>query len=83
MEAIHGILYGFGVALQPMNLLACFTGVFIGTLIGVLPGLGPAAGTAILIPVTFYVVEKLGHRKDKGGHEPPKEPIAPHGGGAA
>jgi HAE1 family hydrophobic/amphiphilic exporter-1 len=25
-----------------------------------------------IIPATFYLVEKLGHRKDKGGHAPPK-----------
>jgi len=27
-----------------------------------------------IIPAMFYLVEKLGHRKDKGGHEPPKKP---------
>jgi len=27
-----------------------------------------------IIPATFYLVEKLAHRKDKGGHEPPKKP---------
>jgi hydrophobic/amphiphilic exporter-1 (mainly G- bacteria), HAE1 family len=26
-----------------------------------------------IIPATFYLVEKLAHRKDKGGHEPPKK----------
>ena len=50
MEIIQGVLNGFQVAIQPINLLYCFIGVFIGTLVGVLPGLGPAA--AIALPAT-------------------------------
>ena len=39
----------------------------------VIGGMGAASVIAIfLIPVTFYVVEKLGHRKAKGGEEPHK-----------
>src|SRR5262249_48163367 len=53
MEIFQGLLYGFQVALQPINLLYCFIGVFIGTLVGVLPGLGPAAAIALLLPSTF------------------------------
>ena len=53
MEIVQGVLYGFQVALQPVNLLHCFAGVFIGTLVGVLPGLGPAAAIALLLPSTF------------------------------
>ena len=53
MEIFHGVVYGFQVALQPVNLLYCFVGVFIGTLVGVLPGLGPAAAIALLLPSTF------------------------------
>ncbi|MDD2320821.1 MAG: efflux RND transporter permease subunit, partial [Geobacteraceae bacterium] len=35
-------------------------------------GMTAASFIAIfLIPVTFYVVEKLGHRADKGSHSPP------------
>ncbi len=48
-------LYGFQVALQPLNLLHCFFGVLVGTLVGVLPGLGPGAAIALLLPVTFHV----------------------------
>src|SRR5882762_4423909 len=44
---------GFAVSLQPLNLLACFAGVFIGTLIGVLPGIGPVATMSMLFPVTY------------------------------
>jgi putative tricarboxylic transport membrane protein len=53
LDVFHGVLYGFQVALQPINLLYCFVGVFIGTLVGVLPGLGPAAAIALLLPSTF------------------------------
>src|SRR5206468_3553202 len=53
VEIVQGVLYGFQVALQPINLLYCFVGVLIGTLVGVLPGLGPAAAIALLLPSTF------------------------------
>jgi putative tricarboxylic transport membrane protein len=53
MEIFQGLLYGFQVALQPINLFYCFVGVFIGTLVGVLPGVGPAAAIALLLPSTF------------------------------
>jgi putative tricarboxylic transport membrane protein len=53
MEIIQGVLNGFHVAFQPINLLYCFIGVFIGTLVGVLPGLGPAAAIALLLPSTY------------------------------
>src|SRR5512134_3486804 len=50
---LHDLLYGFGVALQLPNLLACFIGVLVGTLIGVLPGIGPVGAMSILLPITF------------------------------
>jgi putative tricarboxylic transport membrane protein len=53
MEIFQSVLYGFEVALQPLNLIYCFFGVLIGTLVGVLPGLGPAAAIALLLPTTF------------------------------
>ncbi len=55
MEIIQGLLDGFGVALQPLNLMWCFVGVFLGTVIGVLPGLGPPATIAMLLPLTFHM----------------------------
>jgi putative tricarboxylic transport membrane protein len=54
MDVFSSLLYGFGVALQPVNLLYCLLGVFIGTLVGVLPGLGPTAAIALLLPSTFH-----------------------------
>lgn len=55
MEFLDPVISGFGVVLEPMNLLYCLIGVLIGMLIGVLPGLGPAATIAILLPLTFAV----------------------------
>ena len=53
MGPVEGLVYGFGVALAPANLLACFVGVLIGTVVGVLPGIGPIGAMALLIPSTF------------------------------
>lgn len=50
---MHGLLYGFSVALTPTNLLACLIGVITGTIVGVLPGIGPVGGMALLLPSTF------------------------------
>jgi len=55
MDLLHSVLMGFGVVLQPMNLLFCFIGVLIGTLVGVLPGLGPTAAMSLLLPTTFHM----------------------------
>ncbi|MFK8250892.1 tripartite tricarboxylate transporter permease [Ancylobacter terrae] len=53
MDILNGLGHGFGIALQPANLLWCFVGCFLGTVIGILPGLGPAATIAILMPLTL------------------------------
>ena len=53
MEALGGLLTGFGVILTPENLYLCFLGSLIGTLVGVLPGVGPLAALALLLPITF------------------------------
>ena len=53
MEILGHLAFGFGIALQPINLLYAFIGCLVGTLIGVLPGLGPAGGMALLIPLTY------------------------------
>ncbi|GAA1904793.1 tripartite tricarboxylate transporter permease [Nocardioides lentus] len=52
---VNAFVEGFGVVLQPSNLLFCLIGVLIGMFIGVLPGLGPAATIAILLPVTYAI----------------------------
>src|SRR5437868_4097032 len=53
MEAIGGLLTGFGVILTLDNLFVCFLGSLIGTLVGVLPGVGPLASLALLLPIAF------------------------------
>jgi putative tricarboxylic transport membrane protein len=50
---IDNVLFGLGVALQPVNLLLCFVGVTIGTMVGILPGLGPVGAMSLLLPVTY------------------------------
>src|SRR5437899_7051839 len=53
MDTLINVAHGFGVALQPVNLIYCFIGVFIGTLVGVLPGIGPISAMSLLLPVTL------------------------------
>jgi putative tricarboxylic transport membrane protein len=53
MDILAGLAQGFSVALQPINLLYCFLGVFVGTLVGVLPGIGPVSAMSLLLPVTL------------------------------
>ncbi len=51
--ALTDLWYGFGVALEPHNLLWCFVGVMVGNMVGVLPGMGPLATISMLLPLTF------------------------------
>jgi TctA family transporter len=46
---------GLLVALQPINLMYCFIGVFLGTFIGVLPGIGSMAAISMILPLSFYL----------------------------
>ena len=55
MDIVSGMLHGFAVALEPVNLWWCFVGVFLGTVVGILPGLGPPATIAMLLPLTFQM----------------------------
>jgi putative tricarboxylic transport membrane protein len=55
LETVTNLLYGFGVCLQPANLLYCFCGVLMGTLVGVLPGISSASAIALLIPITVKI----------------------------
>jgi TctA family transporter len=51
--SLESLWYGFGVALEPHNLMFCFIGVLVGNMVGVLPGMGPLATISILLPLTF------------------------------
>lgn len=53
LESLTSLIYGFGVALEPINIFYVFVGVFAGTIIGMLPGLGPISALALMIPMTF------------------------------
>lgn len=55
METFSLLLEGFGVALQPINLMWALVGSLLGTAIGILPGIGPALTIALLLPVTVSV----------------------------
>ncbi len=52
-QSLSSVLYGFGVALTPHNLLWAFFGVVSGNLIGVLPGMGALSAISILLPLTY------------------------------
>jgi TctA family transporter len=52
-KTLTDLWYGFGVALQPHNLMWSFVGVLIGNLIGVLPGMGALSAMSILLPLTY------------------------------
>jgi len=53
--ALDSLWYGFGIALEPGNLLWCFVGVLIGNIVGVLPGMGVMATVSIILPLTFVM----------------------------
>lgn len=55
METIQALGNGFGVALQPVNILYCLFGVILGTIVGVLPGIGPSGAIALLLPSTYHI----------------------------
>jgi putative tricarboxylic transport membrane protein len=52
MEALQGLIAGFGVALTLHNLMWALVGCALGTAVGVLPGVGPAVTIALLLPLT-------------------------------
>jgi putative tricarboxylic transport membrane protein len=55
LDLFNYLIMGFQVALQPLNLFYCFTGVLIGTLVGVLPGIGPVTAMSLLLPATYHI----------------------------
>jgi putative tricarboxylic transport membrane protein len=52
-QSLIDLWYGFGIALQPHNLMWSFVGVLIGNLIGVLPGMGALSAISMLLPLTY------------------------------
>ncbi len=52
-QSLHDLGYGFGLALEPHNLMWCLAGVLLGNLIGVLPGTGALTSISMLLPLTY------------------------------
>ena len=52
-QSLIDLWHGFGVALQPANLVWSLLGVLIGNLIGVLPGMGAISAISMLLPLTY------------------------------
>jgi TctA family transporter len=54
-QTLMDLWYGFGIALQPHNLMWSVFGVLIGNLIGVLPGMGALTTISMLLPLTYVI----------------------------
>jgi len=54
-DSLMQLWYGFGIALQPENLMWSVFGVLVGNLIGVLPGMGPLSTISMLLPLTYVI----------------------------
>lgn len=52
-DSLANLWQGFGVALEPHNLMWSFFGVLVGNLIGVLPGMGALSAISMLLPLTY------------------------------
>lgn len=52
-QSLMDLWQGFGVALQPHNLMWSFFGVLVGNLIGVVPGMGALSAISMLLPLTY------------------------------
>src|SRR4051794_19270204 len=55
IASLMQLWYGFGVALQPENLMWSVFGVLVGNLIGVLPGMGALTTISMLLPLTYVI----------------------------
>ncbi|KYO66989.1 tripartite tricarboxylate transporter permease [Thermovenabulum gondwanense] len=53
MDILQYLLYGFKVAMTPVNIIWLIFGSILGTVLGMLPGIGPTTGIALLLPLTF------------------------------
>ncbi len=52
-EILSHLVSGFGVALQPFNIMMAAFGAMMGIVVGAMPGIGSLAGIALLLPLTF------------------------------
>lgn len=56
---LSNLMFGFSVALKPMNIVMMVFGSALGTVLGMLPGLGPSTGIALLLPLTFTMPPEM------------------------
>jgi len=54
-QALHDLMFGFGIALEPSHLMWSVFGVLVGNLIGVLPGMGALTTISMLLPLTYVI----------------------------
>jgi putative tricarboxylic transport membrane protein len=60
MNPVAGLMYGFGIALTPDNVVAALSGALLGTAVGILPGLGPTVVLALLLGPTMRMKTEAG-----------------------
>ena len=61
MQEVFSSLYmGFGIALQPFNIMMAAVGAIMGLVVGAMPGIGSLAGVALLLPLTFKLDPNAG-----------------------
>ncbi|MEE9550796.1 MAG: tripartite tricarboxylate transporter permease, partial [Candidatus Binatia bacterium] len=60
MEVFGNLLYGFSIAITPLNLAMAVLGVILGTAFGAMPGLGSVYGVAFVLPISFAVPPTAG-----------------------
>lgn len=58
-DVFSNLMFGFSIALQPMNIVMMVLGSALGTVLGMLPGLGPSTGIALLLPLTFSMKPEM------------------------
>ncbi|MDE2457516.1 MAG: tripartite tricarboxylate transporter permease [Burkholderiales bacterium] len=54
-QSLMDLWFGFGIAVEPHNLMWSVFGVLIGNLIGVLPGMGALSTISMLLPLTYVI----------------------------
>ncbi len=59
-EILSSLFMGFGVALEPFNILMAGVGAIMGLVVGAMPGIGSLAGVALLLPLTFKLNPNAG-----------------------
>ncbi len=59
-DILSHLFMGFGVALEPYNIMMAGVGAIMGLVVGAMPGIGSLAGVALLLPLTFKLNPSAG-----------------------